>query len=306
MSNKAMAVCYDSQSCIKCYSCVVSCSVENRARMQHSGSKDVMISSNEALNHYNYLTVKTSEQGIFPNVKSIAALKHCFHCENPKCMDICPTEAITKEATGAVLISERKCIGCQSCVDACPFDVPVFSKETGKTYKCIMCNDRLEAGLQTACSQACPSVAIISGSRDEVVAESKKRAEHYSKVFGKEFKGYKGQEAINKLLKEKQGHIKGAFHREDMGDIDLVWGNEFCGLKHIIKRREEEKTGHAEKVLSKLSETITNATFRKRNKYGNFEFVYKKDNIQYFVIIAPEYHNKKMTYVLTAFNRYKK
>ena len=126
------------------------------------------------------------------------------------------------------------------------------------------------------------------------------------KVFGKEFKGYKGQEAINKLLKEKQGHIKGAFHREDMGDIDLVWGNEFCGLKHIIKRREEEKTGHAEKVLSKLSETITNATFRKRNKYGNFEFVYKKDNIQYFVIIAPEYHNKKMTYVLTAFNRYKK
>ena len=196
MSNKAMAVCYDSQSCIKCYSCVVSCSVENRARMQHSGSKDVMISSNEALNHYNYLTVKTSEQGVFPNVKSIAALKHCFHCENPKCMDICPTEAITKEATGAVLISERKCIGCQSCVDACPFDVPVFSKETGKTYKCIMCNDRLESGLQTACSQACPSVAIISGSRDEVVAESKKRAEHYSKVFGKEFIVY-GAEKVN-------------------------------------------------------------------------------------------------------------
>ena len=41
MSNQAMAVCYDSQSCIKCYSCVVSCSVENRTRMQHNGSKDV-------------------------------------------------------------------------------------------------------------------------------------------------------------------------------------------------------------------------------------------------------------------------
>lgn len=196
MSTQKMAVCYDTQSCIKCFSCVVSCSSENRARMMHNGSQDIITSSNNTLEYYNYLSVKCSEQGDFPKVKNIAALKHCNHCENPKCMEICPTDAISKEDTGAVIINQQRCIGCQSCVDACPYDVPVFSQETGKTYKCIMCNDRLKSGLKTACSDACPSVAIFSGNRDEVIAESKKRAEYYSKVFNKNFIVY-GADNVN-------------------------------------------------------------------------------------------------------------
>ncbi len=196
MNTQAKAVCYDTQSCIKCYSCVVACSVENRVRLQHTHTEDIMISINEPMKHYNYLTVKTSEHGVFPNVKNIAALKHCFHCENPKCMEICPTDAIKQDDTGAVIISESLCIGCRSCIDACPYDVPVYSKETGKTYKCVLCNDRLKAGLNTACADACPSVAIFSGTRQEVVEESKKRAEHYSKVFGKEFIVY-GADKVN-------------------------------------------------------------------------------------------------------------
>ncbi len=56
-----------------------------------------------------------------------------------------------------------------------------------------------------------------------------------SKLLGKEYKGFKGQDAINKLLAEKQGHIKAAFTRSDIGDIDLLWGNDDIGLQHIIK-----------------------------------------------------------------------
>lgn len=43
-------------------------------------------------------------------------------------------------------------------------------------------------------------------------------------LLGKEYVGVKGQAAIDKLMQEKQGHVKGAFHREDIGDIDLLWG----------------------------------------------------------------------------------
>ncbi|GAA8432981.1 hypothetical protein HpHA5_14680 [Helicobacter pylori] len=54
-----------------------------------------------------------------------------------------------------------------------------------------------------------------------------------------EFKG-DGLGAINKLLETKKGFVAGAFHKEGLGDIDLVWGNKDYGLEHILKRREEQ------------------------------------------------------------------
>uniref|UniRef100_UPI0012B1BF32 putative barnase/colicin E5 family endoribonuclease n=1 Tax=Helicobacter pylori TaxID=210 RepID=UPI0012B1BF32 len=49
-----------------------------------------------------------------------------------------------------------------------------------------------------------------------------------------------GLGAINKLLETKKGFIAGAFHKEGLGDIDLVWGNKDYGLEHILKRREKQ------------------------------------------------------------------
>ena len=45
-----------------------------------------------------------------------------------------------------------------------------------------------------------------------------------------------GQGAVKKLLAEKQGQVAGAFYRQDLGDIDLVWGNDEIGLKKIIDK----------------------------------------------------------------------
>ncbi|WP_213243998.1 hypothetical protein, partial [Campylobacter vulpis] len=75
--------------------------------------------------------------------------------------------------------------------------------------------------------------------------------------FGENFSGFKGKEAINKLLEEKRGQVKNAFYKEGLGEIDLVWGNESFGLKHILEQRTkqwgEEK---ALKFISHLSENI--------------------------------------------------
>lgn len=59
-------------------------------------------------------------------------------------------------------------------------------------------------------------------------------------LLGEEFTGVTGQAAIDKLLAEKRGHIKAAFTREDIGEIDLVWGNQQQGLSHILSRRKEQ------------------------------------------------------------------
>ena len=66
-----------------------------------------------------------------------------------------------------------------------------------------------------------------------------------------------GQGAVKKLLAEKQGQVAGAFYRQELGDIDLVWGNEKFGLQHILVERTrqwgEEK---ALKFISHLDENI--------------------------------------------------
>ena len=68
-----------------------------------------------------------------------------------------------------------------------------------------------------------------------------------------------GKGAIDKLLTEREGQVAGAFYRKELGDIDLVWGNENFGLVHILKRRSEQwGEEKAIKFLSHLDENIKN------------------------------------------------
>ncbi|PUD82635.1 hypothetical protein C2R53_00820, partial [Helicobacter pylori] len=62
------------------------------------------------------------------------------------------------------------------------------------------------------------------------------------KEFGTNYPEFalKPKEALEKLLQEKNGQVAGAAYREDLGGIDLVWGNKNYGLEHILKRREEQ------------------------------------------------------------------
>ena len=194
--SKKKMVCFDSQACLKCFSCAIGCSTENRVRLQRDKNYNIEKSVSEKLDYYNYITPVYSETGTFPNVLAVTALKHCKHCSIPQCLEICPTKAITKKDSGAVVIDEDLCVGCQACRDACPYDIPQYSPETGRSYKCILCYDRLDAGLRTACDIACPSVAIFSGDEDYVKAEAQKRVENYTKIFDKPFIAY-GIDEIN-------------------------------------------------------------------------------------------------------------
>ncbi len=60
--------------------------------------------------------------------------------------------------------------------------------------------------------------------------------------WGENYSEFKndGLGAINKLLETKKGFVAGAFYKEGLGDIDLIWGNKDYGLEHILKRREKQ------------------------------------------------------------------
>lgn len=132
--------------------------------------------------------------------------------------------------------------------------------------------------------------------KERQIAEDRESAEDISSLLGREYKGYKGQAAVNKLIKEQQGHVKGAFYRDDIGDIDLLWGNDYLGLQHILLQREKQGIDGTEFVKD-LAEVVEKGVFRRKSERGNFEFLHGRK----MVIIAPEFHKNKLVFVLTAY-----
>jgi len=65
----------------------------------------------------------------------------CQQCEDAFCTEACPTKACHREdETGIVVIDEERCIGCRTCIVACPFGAPSFDEKAGVTVKCDCCN----------------------------------------------------------------------------------------------------------------------------------------------------------------------
>ncbi|MFA6165459.1 MAG: DMSO/selenate family reductase complex B subunit [Gemmatimonadaceae bacterium] len=80
----------------------------------------------------------------------------CHHCEQPICAEVCPTQAMHKRADGIVVVDHDKCMGCQYCGWACPYDAPQYDRARGQMTKCDFCADNLAAGKPPACVAACP------------------------------------------------------------------------------------------------------------------------------------------------------
>ncbi len=90
----------------------------------------------------------------------------CNQCNNPPCVRTCPTRATYKDKTnGIVMMDNKKCIGCKSCMIACPYDMRYFNEEKGAIDKCDFCfATRLSKGQKTtACAEACPADVRIFG-----------------------------------------------------------------------------------------------------------------------------------------------
>jgi protein NrfC len=90
----------------------------------------------------------------------------CNHCNRPPCVRVCPTTATWKdEKTGIVVMKESRCIGCKTCMTACPYNARYFDEESRAVDKCNFCYDtRLSKGeTTTACSEACPADVRVFG-----------------------------------------------------------------------------------------------------------------------------------------------
>ncbi|MFB2530891.1 formate dehydrogenase subunit beta [Paracoccus sp. p4-l81] len=100
----------------------------------------------------------------------------CMHCEDPGCLKACPAPgAIVQYSNGIVDFIHENCIGCGYCVTGCPFDIPRISQKDHKSYKCTLCSDRVAVGQGPACAKACPTQAIVFGTKDDMIAHANDR-----------------------------------------------------------------------------------------------------------------------------------
>ena len=101
----------------------------------------------------------------------------------------------------------------------------------------------------------------------KVANPSLKQASEPLAEFGENYAEFyhDGKGAIAKLLETKSGQVAGAFEKEGLGDIDLVWGDSKMGLKHILERRSAEfGEQKAKEIIDKIPEIIKDGKIYKQ------------------------------------------
>lgn len=164
----------DTKKCSGCTSCMLACALTHHGESNHSLAR---------------IQVMQNPYGAFPNDISIS---QCRQCPYPACVDACPTGAMhVDEETGARMVDEAKCIGCERCVNACPFTPSrvQWNPEDKNAQKCDLCKDtpfwNEEGGPEgkRACEAVCPMGAITFSSEIPVQTDAGYNVDLHEAVF---------------------------------------------------------------------------------------------------------------------------
>ena len=143
---------FDQTKCIQCHGCELACKTWRNLEVG-----------------IRWRQVKIIWVGDYPEVKNLSLSLACIHCQDPRCVEACPEEAITKRVEdGIVVVDPQRCTGCQACQAVCPLDVPQYGRD-GKMQKCDMCLQLVDLTTHTPpCVATCPTAALAIGPMTEV------------------------------------------------------------------------------------------------------------------------------------------
>lgn len=159
-----------------CTDCVTACNTENGLS---GGTK---ATDSQWIRKVELKDLRTGRTSALPMM--------CQHCEEPPCVDVCPTGASFKRADGIVLVDRHLCIGCRYCMMACPYKARSFVHEAltdqktevprgkGCVESCTLCVHRVDNGQTTACAEACSKAghnAILFGDLNDPESDIAKR-----------------------------------------------------------------------------------------------------------------------------------
>ena len=161
-SEEFVGILVDTTRCIGCRACEIACG-EEHDMLVPDVLNDGALQEHRTTSDKQWMVVNKfeTEKG------DVFVKKQCMHCYQAACATACPTEAMKQNMNGPTTWDGDKCIGCRYCMTSCPFDMPEFKYGdwNPKIQKCTMCFERLEAGNKPACVKACPTDALMFGSR---------------------------------------------------------------------------------------------------------------------------------------------
>ncbi len=238
MSKQSKALLIDITKCVGCQQCSAACKEGHK----QPGDPEPTLSA-------------TAFTAVEPRGEKFVR-RMCLHCEEPSCASACPVGGITKTVQGAVRYDGSKCIGCRYCMIACPFSVPKYewSKLAPYVTKCDMCAQRVLAGQQTLCAEACPTGATVFGNRDDLLLEARKRmienpGTYVPRIYGEKEVGGTSVLYLSDVPFEQLGFVEPpmnmpmpALSAAALGEVPTVvtiGGSLLAGLYWFTQRRRE-------------------------------------------------------------------
>ena len=189
MTRYGMAV--DLNRCFGCQACATACKIANNLP-KGLAYNVVYTKADSDLENVGTAVVRgavanDNAGGSFPNCTLMFMPLACQHCDNPPCLEVCPTGATQKREDGIVWVDGETCIGCEACRTACPYegvrtfieDEPEYyietvigehdapAHKTGTVEKCTFCYNLIDRGEVPACMQLCPGRARYWGDLDD-------------------------------------------------------------------------------------------------------------------------------------------
>ena len=259
----SMGVLVDLTRCVGCRSCEAACNAEQNMPAPAKPFTDQSVFEEGEHGHKR----RTDENSLtVVNRYDVPGLGHplfrkvqCNHCQEPACLTSCFVAAYTKTPEGAVIYNKDVCVGCRTCMIACPFYIPTFRYSSAfdpSIVKCIFCYDtRLKHGRPPACVEACPQEALTFGKRKDLVKIGRRRIEenkgqYEDHIYGEFEAGGTSWMYLSSVPFEKVGfdtsisdvpiidHVKNFLGIVPM--VLTIWPALFTGF-HLLATRKERR-----------------------------------------------------------------
>ncbi|MCL4322481.1 MAG: 4Fe-4S dicluster domain-containing protein [Deltaproteobacteria bacterium] len=164
------AMVMDLRKCVGCQACVIACKSENNVPLTVFRTVVQVMETGHMVPDKDG-TVVTDEGNFTSDVKRFNLPRMCNHCDHPSCVEVCPVKATFKRQDGIVLIDYNLCIGCGTCLQACPYDMRFFNPVQHTADKCTFCVHRIDRGLMPACVTSCVGRARKFGDLNDPKSE---------------------------------------------------------------------------------------------------------------------------------------